>query len=132
MRTKIDALYDLVKKMKGSAYKDDSIVEMIDQVRDGYEPSTGNTGHNLIEIVTDLSTAIGSPGQYIDLEEADWETLNEVFRKNLEDISVYPDGFVQDGNVYAIKYISINGGDYVIQFSLAGAGFIEFFEDLEH
>lgn len=41
MRTKIDALYDLVHKMSGAGVKDDSIVEMIDQVTNAYSSGGG-------------------------------------------------------------------------------------------
>ena len=41
MRTKIDALYDLVHKMNGAGVKDDSIVEMIDQVTKAYDNGGG-------------------------------------------------------------------------------------------
>lgn len=49
-RTKIDALYDLAKKMSGTAIKDDSIVEMIDQVTRAYSGGGGSSNNGLITL----------------------------------------------------------------------------------
>lgn len=54
MKTKIDALYDLAKKVAGSAKKDDSIVEMIDQITAGYSSGGGES----IEVIANFNTVI--------------------------------------------------------------------------
>lgn len=124
MRTKIDALYDLAKKIKGTADKQDSIVEMIDQIKDGLEPTTAKK--NIIELNTDLQT-IGTQEE-VEIEEADVAKLNEAVQANLQDSTVYPEAFLNDGNYYMTKYFSVNDGDYVVQIWSGASGYWELYE----
>lgn len=93
-RTKIDALYDLAVKVGGSAKKDDSIVEMIDQITEGY--SGGGSGGSNVDFV-ELTTTFSLP--------TDTQTMTSL---NSHDIGVLNElkGKFEAGNLKSVIFVN--------------------------
>lgn len=118
MRTKVDALYDLAKKVNGEASRDDTIVEMIDKITNGYNGGggSGGTGKNILKINSQFPVSQNDEPLVIEDGE-DIEALEKLYTDFNADVNAYPDAVLfapdEDTNyIYTVSKVIMEYGQF--------------------
>lgn len=121
-RTKIDALYDLAVKVGGSAKKDDSIVEMIDQITEGYSGG-GSGGANTITLTTNSDTFFENMKSPVPFNENDSVQFSTLYESNTVPSRIIL-GEKQNGYYFTIDEVFSEEGYFEMTFE-TGYGYKE-------